>query len=465
MVGRLGEKTLEVLECGGKTFEPVVERRAFEDFVNRARFEHQDAVERGECARPVGPAQVDSFQVAQHPRQDVARADCLEHRGLHLNRLAVDFGEAGANLVQVENGPAVERVDDEFAAIVGRLDQEMVRKGDTEEVQAKAAADFDIDQRKCDGKAEAAFEHVVQKGVARVAEILAIAGEAFALEQELGEELNAFDRVGAAAYNRLSCDNHREFAPRVVVHFGYPSIAYSLTDSLSGPSAQGIIRPTSTQRIIVAGVNSTNYRRERAFDFVPDSKVGFALTNLVEGAARMRSAETAERPCGVRTDERLRLFRQRAREHGNRGGISAVAEHDRGVAQEPAALGALDRGFTEAAPKALVVERHQFGQRGHQLVAWRSRGRRVVVPRTDLLTDVASEDPVAELGAQLGGDWSAMFDRQVGDAYARLDHVAVGERIGGAEVEASAARPAMLAIWFGGHREFDVGENFAEKEV
>src|SRR4029077_620836 len=40
MVGRLGEKTLEILGRGGKPFEPVVERRAFEDFVNRARFEH-----------------------------------------------------------------------------------------------------------------------------------------------------------------------------------------------------------------------------------------------------------------------------------------------------------------------------------------------------------------------------------------------------------------------------------------
>src|SRR6266851_4503385 len=305
MVGRLGEKTLEVLERGGETFEPVVERRAFEDFVNRARFQHQDAVERGECARPVGPAQVDSFQVTQHPRQDVARADRLEHRGLHLDLLSVDFGEAGANLVQVENGPAVERVDDEFAAIVGRFDQKMMRKGDTEQVQAKAAADFDIDQRKCDGKAEAAFEHVVQKGVARVAEILAIAGEAFALEQELGEELNAFDRVGAAAYNRvglarkfgqalevlvdievgvflfgdeqgsagernrLSCDNHREFAPRVVVHFGYPSIAYSLTDSLSGPSAQGIIRPTSTQRIIAASALSISSLTARSGSRLP----------------------------------------------------------------------------------------------------------------------------------------------------------------------------------------------------
>src|ERR1700731_251099 len=88
--------------------------------------------------------------------------------------------------------------------------------------------------------------------------------------------------------------------------------------------------------------------------------------------------------------------------------IAAVAECDRDVAKEAATLRALDRALTKTAAKSCIVERHQIGHERHQLgrdgfVEW-------LVPRADFLTDVASENPVAELGAQLARNRSAIFD-------------------------------------------------------
>ena len=203
MVGVLGEKALEVLERGAETFEPLVERGALEHVVGRARLEDQDTVERGERARPVGAARVDVFQIAQHAREDVPPAHRLQHRRLQLDRLAVDLFEAGADVVEVEDRAAVERVDNQLAALVDRLDQEVRGEGDAEEVEPGAPSDLEVDHRERDRDAEAALQHVVEKRVARVAVVVAIARKAGAHEQEVGERLHALDRVLGLAQRAL----------------------------------------------------------------------------------------------------------------------------------------------------------------------------------------------------------------------------------------------------------------------
>ena len=78
-------------------------------------------------------------------------------------------------------------------------------------------------------------------------------------------------------------------------------------------------------------------------------------------------------------------------------------------------------------------------------------GRRIVrlgVDRTDLLADVAAEDPVADGGGLPGVERARSFDGQIADAASRVDRLRRHERPGRAAVQApgagAAARPYRL---------------------
>src|SRR5260221_7856126 len=130
MLGRLRKKTLVVVERGLKAFQPLEQAAALDQLVERARLQHYDSVERRQRARPIRLAHIDDLQVAKDARQDVTRAARLQHRGIQLYRLPVDLGQPRANLVECENLSANERIDDQLAAFVHCLDQEMRREGD-----------------------------------------------------------------------------------------------------------------------------------------------------------------------------------------------------------------------------------------------------------------------------------------------------------------------------------------------
>src|SRR3984957_11251066 len=87
------------------------------------------------------------------------------------------------------------------------------------------------------------------------------------------------------------------------------------------------------------------------------------------------------------------------------------------------------------------------------------------VPGADVVADVAAEDPVAEHGPQLARNGAAIFNRLIRDAQAREHLIAVGERAGGAQIEASTAGAAMIAIGLQRYVEFDVGENLGEEKI
>src|SRR5713101_482686 len=167
--------------------------------VERTRLEQDDSIERRQRASPIRRVKVNELQVAQHPGQDVPRAARFQHRRIQLDRLPVDLSETRANLVEGENLAADERIDDQLAALINRLNQEMSREGNAEEVDAEPAADFQIYHRKRNRNSEPAIDHVVQKGISRVFKILGVALESLQLEQEMRKQLDILDGVFAGA--------------------------------------------------------------------------------------------------------------------------------------------------------------------------------------------------------------------------------------------------------------------------
>ena len=140
--------------------------------------------------------------------------------------------------------------------------------------------------------------------------------------------------------------------------------------------------------------------------------------------------------------QRLRIG-ERGGEDGHGVGIAAVAERHGGVAEKAAPLRAGHRRLPEARAEARLVEREQRGQVRRQRLG-AGRVACLPVPRARLLAEVAAEDPVAELRAQLHGERAPVLDGQVREAAARVHGVAGPEGAGRAGGVAAGAGPAVI---------------------
>src|SRR5262245_10568286 len=92
------------------------------------------------------------------------------------------------------------------------------------------------------------------------------------------------------------------------------------------------------------------------------------------------------------------------------------------------------------------------------------RGREPLVPRTDVLADVASIYELAHQRTQLRRDGRAMLDGEVRDAARGVEHAWLDERVRRAGVQASRARAAAVGLERRVGFERDVDEEDAEKK-
>src|SRR3989441_9430329 len=72
--------------------------------------------------------------------------------------------------------------------------------------------------------------------------------------------------------------------------------------------------------------------------------------------------------------------------------------------------------------------------------------RKTHVPRADVLANVTAEQPVPDLRRLRLGEFAAVFDREIGNAGARVEIVWPGERLRRTGVEAAPARPAAIGF-------------------
>ncbi len=165
--------------------------------------------------------------------------------------------------------------------------------------------------------------------------------------------------------------------------------------------------------------------------------------------------------------ERVFVREQPLEQAAVRGG-PRVADRDREVAQQSAALGALQRAPAEANAERLGVEDSEVLELGRLGAGPRLEGRPaaaapLAVPRADVLADVAAENVASQTLAQRLGDRALELDRQVADAARGVEHVGRREGLRGAGVEARGAAAAHVGAGrVGGHLE--VGDELAQEE-
>src|SRR5690606_3028940 len=128
------------------------------------------------------PRQVVSVdQVAQHAR----------HYGLGVGRRAHQAGEFGSVLelqlcqsLRLQYPAAVEAIDNDFSAALGRAGQKMLRHVASRYVHVQPAPDQHEHAGQADGNPLALFDHLDQVAVGRIVIIVFRAFESFGLEEE-----------------------------------------------------------------------------------------------------------------------------------------------------------------------------------------------------------------------------------------------------------------------------------------
>src|SRR5262249_11968385 len=73
------------------------------------------------------------------------------------------------------------------------------------------------------------------------------------------------------------------------------------------------------------------------------------------------------------------------------------------------------------------------------------RPRRLPVPRTNILANIAAEHVVTAGFAKLLRNRPAQFNRQVSDTPPRVHHIRIDQRIRRARIDAPRTRPAKIA--------------------
>ena len=87
-----------------------------------------------------------------------------------------------------------------------------------------------------------------------------------------------------------------------------------------------------------------------------------------------------------------------------------------------------------------------------------------VIPRANILADVAAEEPIANARAQIGGNRVAKLDRQIADAARGIEDVGLRKRIRGTGIEARPARAAMIGLVRRVVIQFDIGQQRRQEE-
>src|SRR5207247_9575872 len=68
------------------------------------------------------------------------------------------------------------------------------------------------------------------------------------------------------------------------------------------------------------------------------------------------------------------------------------------------------------------------------------------IPRAHIQTHVAAEYPVAQLRRLRGSECAAVFDREIGNAGARVEIARPRKRLGGTRIKTAAARAAAIGF-------------------
>ena len=147
----------------------------------------------------------------------------------------------------------------------------------------------------------------------------------------------------------------------------------------------------------------------------------------LEAAERLVTANSTQSPCGVQPDQRF-VANKGLPQRGDSSGVSEVAQSDTYVALKSLALGPFNWTVAKAFSELLVIhlqQRQKF--RSVEIVPFLKRSfgafGRLPIHGTNILANVATENPIAHQWAKFTRDYAAKFDGQIRNALAVVQHI------------------------------------------
>lgn len=211
--------------------------------------------------------------------------------------------------------------------------------------------------------------------------------------------------------------------------------------------------------------------RQQRLDFAADAGVVFAAVEVGQEFAAIEFHGPPQRPSRVSADQRALVVEQ-LNQMGDGGFVPPVAGGDASVAHQPLALDALNRRPPEHGLEGVVVGHQNIGEFGRDAVHVKGQEGDFVgffgeaLEGADVLADIAAEDPVAELPAQVTVDPALVLDGVIADAQARIQDEGGGKGIGRAGLQAARTGPAhALAMGLVVIVEFQGTEDLADEEI
>src|SRR5438132_3618356 len=151
-------------------------------------------------------------------------------------------------------------------------------------------------------------------------------------------------------------------------------------------------------------------------------------------------------------DQRLGVLeRRRQRRHGRT--IGDVAEGYANIPKQPGAAGPPDGALAKPGPEGGVIEGQELLESRPRLDGWAEgldrlgigKGRPCAgIDRTDLLAEIAAENPVADQGPHLARDRSPMLDRPEGNTATVVEHAGGDQCAGGTDPKTGIAAATRL---------------------
>ena len=158
------------------------------------------------------------------------------------------------------------------------------------------------------------------------------------------------------------------------------------------------------------------------------------------------------RPCDVLTHQRARMLAARLKCRVDTRRRRRVPQGHRNIPQPTFMPNPPNRAALQAFVEIGFGPGEQLDEGcGIEAVSrLKIRDRRALgkfVPRADELAVVAAVNAVAHRPAKFHRDRGFEFDGEIADAFARIESVRAGDGLGGADVDAGCARPAMVVLW------------------
>src|SRR6266542_511558 len=198
-IGEFGQITLPVPEPAPDLAQIAPGHAAVAPLGGRLRVQHEQAVDGPYHAVPFLALPEGALEIAEHARQELPARHRRIVLGQERHRASHYAPHELLAFLGSHEGASVEGVEENLRIIEPRPRDEVARQPYALDGEAETLAHLHEHQAQRDGNALAPVQHVVQEAVARIVELVAIAGETLLHEEVFAKAVQAPEGVGGAA--------------------------------------------------------------------------------------------------------------------------------------------------------------------------------------------------------------------------------------------------------------------------